>query len=1005
MSLISQPPSFSVAQACALARLHYGVEASAEALPSERDQNFRLVTADGQQHVLKIANAAESAQMLAAENAALKHLAPTDLVPRLIGALDGSENVSCDGHQLRLISFLDGQPLGSLPYQSPSLLADVGRTVGRVSRALADFDHPALHRAFDWDLASAPALIESALPALADEELHELLTRILSQYREQTRPLLERLPLAVIHNDANDYNLIVRDQQVLGLIDFGDMLYSQRVNEVAVAMAYATLGKADPVAAAQQVVAGFHAEQPLEPEEMGVAFNLMTLRLGLSACMAARQQALRPDDPYLGISQAPLRKVLPALVAVHHRLGGYLVREACGLVPVPHTAAVVDYLRRNGPSVAPLTPALASPEALLDLDLSVGSPLVSSDPAQNEPVPLGERIAERLRAAGKTTAIGGYGEARLLYTEPAYRQGRLTDPQRSIHLGIDVSLSPGTPLHAPLDGVVHGFTDASARLDYGPMIVLRHRTDQGVDFYSLYGHLSADSLEGLQVGQRVARGSIFARVGSPPGNGDWWPHVHVQLITDLLDVAVNVDGACLPARRGTWMSLCPDPDWILRPARAAAGTPAPPSLLQRRQRIGANVRLSYASQPLQVVRGRGAYLYDQYGRTYIDGYNNVPHVGHGHPAVVAAVSEQLALLNTNTRYLQHQLLDYAEALCAQFPAELDTCFFVASGSEANELALRLARCASGARDLLVMDAAYHGHTSTLIEISPYKHDGPGGAGAPDWVHSTPIPDRYRGRFRGDDRELGQRYAETVGEVIDRLQARGRRLCGYIAETCPSVGGQLLLPGGYLAEVYRLVRAAGGVCIADEVQTGFGRLGTHFWGFEQHQVVPDIVVLGKPIANGYPLGAVVCRREIADAFNNGMEFFSTFGGSTAACAAGLATLQVVLEEGLQAHALSVGTHLLRGLGEIALRHPLVGDVRGSGLFLGVELVNHRTTLSPAADQVGFVAQRMRERGVLIGTDGPLHNVLKIRGPMPLAISDADLLLEALDQSLAETGPGE
>jgi 4-aminobutyrate aminotransferase-like enzyme len=394
------------------------------------------------------------------------------------------------------------------------------------------------------------------------------------------------------------------------------------------------------------------------------------------------------------------------------------------------------------------------------------------------------------------------------------------------------------------------------------------------------------------------------------------------------------------------------------------------------------------------------YLFDETGRIYVDAYNNVPHVGHAHPVVTQAVGAQLGTLNTNTRYLHELVVQYAEELAATFPSPLEVCFFTASGSEANELALRLARAATGARDLVVMDAAYHGHTTSLIDISPYKHAGPGGLGAPEWVHISPIPDPYRGVYRADDPQAGARYAQQVGAVIDRIRERGRGLCGYIAETCPSVGGQILLPPGFLPKVYSLVRAAGGVCIADEVQTGFGRIGTHFWAFQAHAVIPDIVVLGKPIANGYPMGAVVTTRPVAERFDNGMEFFSTFGGSTAACAAGLTTLRVTRQEGLQAHALRVGGRLLEALRALQARHGIIGDVRGSGLFLGVELVKDRATLEPAADEASQVVLRMRELGVLAGTDGPFHNVIKLRGPMPLTDRDADCIVDAMDRALRE-----
>ncbi|HMQ35351.1 MAG TPA: aminotransferase class III-fold pyridoxal phosphate-dependent enzyme, partial [Chloroflexaceae bacterium] len=446
----------------------------------------------------------------------------------------------------------------------------------------------------------------------------------------------------------------------------------------------------------------------------------------------------------------------------------------------------------------------------------------------------------------------------------------------------------------------------------------------------------------------------------------------------------------------------PDPNLILGipPAGLPAPAPSPEQTLAgRRARIGRNLSLSYR-RPLKIVRGWMQYLYDDTGRAFLDVYNNVPHVGHSHPRVVRAAQAQLALLNTNTRYLHDTIVRYAERLTALMPEPLRVCFFVNSASEANELALRLARAHTGRRDMVVLDAAYHGHTTGLIDISPYKFAGPGGGGAPDWVHVAPIPDVYRGPFKGADPDAGRKYAAQVAALVDGLEARGRGLAGFIAESLPSVGGQIVLPPGYLEAVYARVRAAGGVCIADEVQVGFGRLGERFWGFELQGVVPDIVVLGKPIGNGFPLGAVVTSAAIAASFDNGMEFFSTFGGSPVACAAGLAVLDVVRDEGLQERARRVGGRLLAGLRELAARHAVVGDARGAGLFLGLELVRDRASLEPAAAEASYVVNRLRERGVLAGTDGPYHNVLKLRPPMPFDEADADFLTAALDAILGE-----
>ena len=410
------------------------------------------------------------------------------------------------------------------------------------------------------------------------------------------------------------------------------------------------------------------------------------------------------------------------------------------------------------------------------------------------------------------------------------------------------------------------------------------------------------------------------------------------------------------------------------------------TLEQRQRLLGRNLSVSYRN-PVKIVRGEMQYLYDDEGRRYLDAYNNVAHVGHCHPRVVAAAIEQMRLLNTNTRYLHDLILRYAERVTATLPDPLSVCYFVNSGSEANELALRLARAHTNARDMIVLEQAYHGNTTTLIDLSPYKHDGPGGSGPPAWVHKAKMDD-----------------ALSVVELVKRVREGGRDLCGFIAESMPSVAGQIVLPADYLQKAYRAVREAGGVCIADEVQTGYGRIGTHFWAFEHYGVasdgvVPDIVVLGKPIGNGHPIGAVITTREIADSFNNGMEFFSTFGGNTVSCAIGLEVLSVVQEEKLQTHALHVGNHLLEGLRHLQQRCEIIRDVRGSGLFIGVELVKDG---QPATTTAANIVNKMREEGILLGTDGPHHNVLKIRPPMPFSETDADFLLAVLSGAIEQEG---
>jgi len=424
------------------------------------------------------------------------------------------------------------------------------------------------------------------------------------------------------------------------------------------------------------------------------------------------------------------------------------------------------------------------------------------------------------------------------------------------------------------------------------------------------------------------------------------------------------------------------------------------SLGARRKLFSSNLSLSY-DRPLKIVRGWMQYLYDDTGRAFLDVYNNVPLVGHSHPRVVQAVQKQVALLNTNTRYLHDNILRYAQRLTALLPAPLRVCFFVNSGSEANELAIRLARTHTGRQDVIVLEHAYHGHTSTLIDMSPYKFNGPGGKGQRPWVHVAPIADDYRGIYRRGESDLGKKYAAHVGAILEKLKKEGRGAAAFIAETLPSVAGQIVFPADYLGEVYKHVRAAGAVCIADEVQVGFGRLGTHFWGFETQDVVPDIAVFGKPIGNAFPLAAVVTSAEIAASFANGMEFFSTFGGNPVACAAGLAVLDVLEENQLQQNALTVGSQWLLDLRTLQAKYPLIGDVRGMGLFLGIDLVSDRDKRTPASAQAHYVVNRLRDLGILAGTDGPHHNVLKLRPPLIFSASDAALFTSRLSSILAET----
>jgi len=444
-----------------------------------------------------------------------------------------------------------------------------------------------------------------------------------------------------------------------------------------------------------------------------------------------------------------------------------------------------------------------------------------------------------------------------------------------------------------------------------------------------------------------------------------------------------------------------DPDEATRlfeDACAPSSTPvrsADEIIAVRRRHLGRNLSISY-SQPLKIVRGEGQYLFDDNGRRYLDLVNNVCHVGHCHPRVVAAAQRQMAELNTNTRYLHDNVAEYGLRLTSTFPDALEVCFFVNSGTEANDLALRLARAHTGSKEIIVLDHAYHGHSPSLIEISPYKCEGPGGEGLADHAHKVAMPDPYRGPHRSAD--AGERYADEVRAAIAEIEGAGRKPGAFMAESLIGCGGQVVPADGFLAAAANAAREVRAVFIADEVQVGFGRVGTYYWAFETQGVVPDIVTLGKPIGNGHPMAAVITTKEIAGSFDTGMEYFNTFGGNPVSCAVGLAVLDVIEQEGLQQHALEIGNRMIDGLRNLQARHPLIGDVRGLGLFIGVELVRDHETLEPADTEAERVINEMKTRGFLFSTDGPLHNVLKIKPPMVIQAHDVNEMLEALDEVL-------
>ncbi|HEX5152688.1 MAG TPA: aminotransferase class III-fold pyridoxal phosphate-dependent enzyme [Parafilimonas sp.] len=763
--------SFSEIEIESLVKEYYAIDAKAKALTGEYEFNFLLTKTDGTKYIFKVASDDHSYDFFDAQLKIIEHLAHSDVagnffryVPDRTGKLIVVLEKGGKQYYLRLLTFLEGEFWVNTTYRPDALHQDLGNFLGKMDKALQNFSHPAMHRHYVWDISNA-ADANWKLHCIKDHERRRIAGYFLLQFEMEVLPYISSLRHAYAHHDANDTNILIKDNKVCGLIDFSDMVYTALVNNLAVACTYAMMNHPAPLHAATLVVQGYHEAYPLTEQEVDLLYYLIAARLCLSITQSAWNASIETNNEHHFISEKPAWELLYRLIRINPLKAQDSFRKACGYASV--------------------------------------------------------------------------------ITEEDY--------------------------------------------------------------------------------------SVLLR--------------------------------------------------------------------ERKEHIGRNLSISYQHK-LKIIKGALQYLYDDKGNTFVDCVNNPSHVGHCHPVVVKRMQQQIATLNTNTRYLNDNIVEYAKRLTATLPSSLSVCYFTNSGSEANDLAIRMSRHYTQQQDIIVLDHAYHGTSTVAMEISPYKFDGKGGFGKMSWVHKAMNPDLYRGRYTYGTADAGKKYAADVQRIIEELQSNGKTPAAFICETLLGVGGQIPLPPEYLSEVYKHVRAAGGVCIADEVQVGFGRIGDTFWGFELQDVVPDIVVMGKPIGNGHPLAAVVVTNEIANVFNNGMEYFNTFGGNPVSMAAGLAVLDVIEKEEMQQHAKDTGEYLMNSLRILMYKYPIISDVRGHGLFIGAEMVKDPDTFEPAIPEIDIVVEKVKEKGYLLSTDGPLHNVLKIKPPMPFNKQNADELIQYLDEALGE-----
>jgi 4-aminobutyrate aminotransferase-like enzyme len=727
------------------------------------NKNYHITT-DEKDFIYKTYKHSESLKdITVAENEVLLHLQEEfdSYIPQPVPHSDNSYIKTIDSENgkviSRMLTFLSGEFLGDTKHTT-SLFESLGSFLARLDIKLKDLKNYTIQaRKLKWDIQYLD-LNKKYISDISNPKDRNVVTYFFNQFEEIVRPIIPKLRKQIVHNDANEWNVLVQNGKISGIIDFGDLAHTFLINELAIAITYGCYDKENPLEWAQIIIKAYHQKVPLEEKELKILYYLIAARLCISVCNSAHTRKVNPNNTYTSVS---------------------------------------------------------------------------------------EKSAWRM----------------------------------------------------------------------------------------LYRWLSINPLKAENEFRKAAGYSMLAQIHS---------------------------------------------DEVLK---------------RRLQHISPLLSLSY-KKPIHMVRSAFQYMYDAEGNTFLDAYNNIPHVGHSHPKVVEAGKKQMAKLNTNTRYLFDELAIYAEKLLNHFPSELNKVFFVNSGSAASDLAIRMANNHTGSKHMMVMELGYHGNTQTSIEISDYKFNNPKGNGQKKHIIKTTIPDTYKGRYQNYNPEAGKQYGlDALAQIKDSEVP----ISAFISEPIVGCAGQVPLPKGYLNEVYPAIRAQGGICISDEVQTGFGRIGEHFWGFEASGVIPDMVILGKPIANGHPMGAVVCTDEIAASFEKGVEFFSSFGGNPVSCAIATAVLDVIEEEGLQQNAKLVGEHYSSLFRELMKKYPCIGDVRGAGLFIGCEIVKDNSK-DPDTALASHIKNELRRKHILISTDGPFDNIIKTKPALCFSFENAETVVRAIDKIL-------
>lgn len=939
-------PTLDTNEVEALLREHFGLEASVDNLGSQQDQNFVVHDSNSREviGVLKVSNPAFSEAEILMQNEAAQHLSDektTFRVPGLVttarGELSAWWSTSHGDVHARVIEFLPGKNFMGSDYLSPSVIARMGQIAGEASVALSNFAHPASQRTLQWDLRHAQRVIALLAAQETDETVLELV-RLASATAARVLDGVEQLlPRQIGHYDITDDNLIASPGSALpdGVLDFGDVMDSWAVGELAVTVS-SILHHVDITPAhVFPAIQAFDALRPLDDNEIDALWPLVILR-GAVLVLSGRQQN-RIDD---GNAYA-----LNGLDREYR-----ILEQALSVPPEVMAGSIRHLLGRGSATSSRWSDGRVFPEATKVAIVDAGTLSdINNDGRWKESQALVDSAQAALSSGADLAVVPAWLPILTGAPNRTPSAPDVVPTSSTIWLGRPLEMSP----------------DATLQASEGFLTLSTHN----------------ESL--VFTAPEISAASMTLPVGVP------------LMVSRALPGFLSSVPAAVPAALAEgWRAVLGET--LSAFADEPLGTNDVDDTLELREQVLAEVQEHYYATPPRIERGWREFLIDTHARVYLDMVNNVTSVGHAHPHVVDAATKQMKLLNTNSRFNYRVVADYADRITRLLPDELDTVFFVNSGSEAVDLSLRLAMAYTGRPDIVAMREAYHGWTYASDAVSTSIADNPNAlVTRPSWVHTVDAANSYRGLHRDAD---AHRYAPEAVAVINRLIADNRPPAGLICESYFGNAGGVALPDGYLSEVYAAVRAGGGLAISDEVQVGYGRLGEWFWGFQQQGVVPDIVAVAKSIGGGHPLGAVITRRDIADRYRTQGYFFSSTGGSPVSSAIGMAVLDVIEQEKLQENALTVGRHLKGRLEKLADEHDIIGRVHGSGLYLGVEFVRDRTTLEPATEETEGICNRLLDLGIIMQPTGDFQNVLKIKPPLCISQESADYFVDGLERVL-------